>query len=381
MLRHLVRGLCFSTLAAAAIVVSPTWAQQPGENASDAPAASQSASDQFAAKLEEWKTVLKGLRGLQREFASAENDQVPELFRNWQELIAKGESLMPELRKSGVAAYAEAPGQDRELERFLLTMLDDDVENDRYEPAAELAQGLIEAGCDVKRLYDIAGVAAFATNDFENAAKFLELASGAGVLSEAGSNFEGLLPEYTEYWEKEKEIRQKEAEADDLPRVKITTNRGEMEVELFENEAPDTVGNFISLVDDKFYDGLKFHRVLKGFMAQGGCPQGTGSGGPGYSIPCECYRDDYRKHFRGTLSMAHAGRDTGGSQFFITFVPTAHLNGQHTAFGRVVKGMEVLGELRRVEPGAEDGPEPDQIITMEVIRKRPDSEYAPKKVE
>ena len=123
-------------------------------------------------------------------------------------------------------------------------------------------------------------------------------------------------------WAKEKKIREAEDKADDLPRVLLKTSAGDIEIELFENEAPNTVLNFITLVDKGFYNGLKFHRVLPGFMAQGGDPKGDGTGGPGYTIPCECYQANHRLHFRGSLSMAHAGRDTGGSQFFLTFVPT-----------------------------------------------------------
>ena len=115
-------------------------------------------------------------------------------------------------------------------------------------------------------------------------------------------------------------------------------------------------------------------------MAQGGCPDGTGSGGPGYNIPCECYREVHRNHFRGTLSMAHAGRDTGGSQFFLTFKRTPHLDGKHTVFGRVVEGLDVLVKLQRRDPSQRGAlPEPDKIVKAEVLRKR-DHAYKPTKV-
>ena len=105
-----------------------------------------------------------------------------------------------------------------------------------------------------------------------------------------------------------------------------------------------------------------------------------GEGGPGYNIPCECHKSDARKHYRGTMSMAHAGRDTGGSQFFLTFVPTTFLDGRHTAFGRVVEGIEVLGDIRKRDPSDRKGslPRPDKIIKAEVLRKR-DHEYKPTK--
>jgi cyclophilin family peptidyl-prolyl cis-trans isomerase len=143
------------------------------------------------------------------------------------------------------------------------------------------------------------------------------------------------------------------------------------------------VGNFINLVESGFYDGLKFHRVLPGFMAQGGCPKGDGTGGPGYSIYCECNQPNHRKHFRGSLSMAKsAAANTGGSQFFITFAPTPHLDGKHTVFGRVIEGMDVLSKLQRIDPTGQQAPayvEPDTIISAEVVRKR-DHEYLPTKV-
>ena len=151
--------------------------------------------------------------------------------------------------------------------------------------------------------------------------------------------------------------------------MKLNTTRGEIIVELFENEAPQATANFITLVKQGFYTGVPFHRVLPGFMAQGGDPTGTGGGGPGYSIPCECHGPNHRKHFRGTLSMAHAGRDTGGSQFFLTFVPTAHLDGRHTVFGRVIEGMDVAASLRRRDP-ADARTKADEIVSAEVLRDR-----------
>jgi cyclophilin family peptidyl-prolyl cis-trans isomerase len=179
------------------------------------------------------------------------------------------------------------------------------------------------------------------------------------------------LDEYSELWAKESAIRAAEAKANDLPRVKLTTTKGEITIELFENEAPQTVANFLTLVKQGFYDGSPFHRVLPEFMAQGGAKTDEGQGGPGYTIKCECYRPDYRRHFRGTLSMAHAGRDTGNSQFFLTFVPTPHLNGLHTAFGRVIDGMEVLGDLQRRSPEhQQEAPKADRILKAEVIRDR-----------
>lgn len=111
----------------------------------------------------------------------------------------------------------------------------------------------------------------------------------------------------------------------------------EIKIELFDKDAPGTVENFEKLANSGFYDGLTFHRVIPGFVAQGGCPNGNGTGGPGYTIKCEI---NPNKHVRGALSMAHRGPNTGGSQFFIVYEPQPHLDGVHTVFGRVIEGME-----------------------------------------
>lgn len=123
----------------------------------------------------------------------------------------------------------------------------------------------------------------------------------------------------------------------------IDTVKGKMEVEFYEKDAPKTVQNFVDLSNSGFYNGLTFHRVIPDFVIQGGCPQGTGVGGPGYAIDCELDGDN-QYHDRGVLSMAHAGRNTGGSQFFICHSRenTAHLDRNHTCFGKVVEGAEVI---------------------------------------
>lgn len=116
--------------------------------------------------------------------------------------------------------------------------------------------------------------------------------------------------------------------------AKITTSKGVMMIKLTPDFTPIAVSNFATLAKDGFYDGLNFHRVISGFMAQGGCPTGTGTGGPGWTIKCET-KAQGQKHLKGSLSMAHAGPNTGGSQFFICFVPCPHLDGGHTVFGNI----------------------------------------------
>ncbi len=128
----------------------------------------------------------------------------------------------------------------------------------------------------------------------------------------------------------------------------INTVKGTMKVEFYEQDAPNTVANFVKLAKSGFYDGLTFHRVIPDFVIQGGCPDGTGAGGPGYSIKCETSGGN-QYHDRGVLSMAHAGKDTGGSQFFICHsrTNTSHLDRRHTCFGKVVEGLEVIDAIRQ----------------------------------
>lgn len=138
-----------------------------------------------------------------------------------------------------------------------------------------------------------------------------------------------------------------------MPKAIMETSKGTINLDLFDKDAPGTVKNFITLAKKGYYDGLKFHRVIKKFMIQGGCPQGTGTGGPGYEIKCEINK---QKHLPGTLSMAHAGKDTGGSQFFITHVATPHLDGVHTVFGRTPD----MAVVNAIEQG-------DKITSVKIV--------------
>jgi peptidyl-prolyl cis-trans isomerase B (cyclophilin B) len=139
--------------------------------------------------------------------------------------------------------------------------------------------------------------------------------------------------------------------------AKINTEKGTMEVQFYTDDAPGTVANFVKLAKDGFYDGLTFHRVIPNFVIQGGCPEGTGTGGPGYTIKCELDGEN-QYHDKGVLSMAHAGRDTGGSQFFVCHSRenTQHLDGNHTCFGKVVEGVDVID---KIEGG-------DKIVSIEI---------------
>ncbi|HEV3029730.1 MAG TPA: peptidylprolyl isomerase, partial [Planctomycetota bacterium] len=242
----------------------------------------------------------------------------------------------------------------------------------RYEVAADHFDQVLKK--DVKNLEArlMLAVCDFSIHRFEESAKILEDLLKGDITPDMRSKaaqFLEMAQKYLPLWKTEQEIRARQAKADDLPRVRFTTTKGDIEIELFENEAPNTVSNFIELVSSKYYDGLKFHRVIPGFMAQGGDPTGSGAGGPGYRFKDEISPES-RLHFRGTLSMANAGPNTNGSQFFLTHLPTDWLNGKHTVFGRVVAGQDVVDSLIIG----------DSITKAEVVRKR-DHEYKVVKIE
>ena len=139
------------------------------------------------------------------------------------------------------------------------------------------------------------------------------------------------------------------------PTVTLQTNLGTMRAEIFQDKAPATAKNFLSLVNKGFYNGLTFHRVIPGFMIQGGCPKGNGTGGPGYTIPDE-FHPSLKHDTPGILSMANAGPNTGGSQFFITVAPTPWLNGKHAIFGKLISGQDVAEKIVNVPRDGQDRP-------------------------
>jgi cyclophilin family peptidyl-prolyl cis-trans isomerase len=365
-------------------------------------------AEEFYRRLAELKALDGQFSSLQRKYATANEEKRAELQIQYKEVREKGEKLQPILFEAAEKAYAEAPNADKQITDFLMALLNRWVHRDDFEPAYRVGKLLMEGKCNYKSLPCLAGVAAFCVSDFGTAEKYLKQALASRSASKIGDQdtvskyynggeypldsviqklFLANPKQFEHAWDKEKAIREEEAKSDNLPRVLLKTSKGDITIELFENEAPNTVANFVSLVESGFYNGVPFHRVLPGFMAQGGDPKGTGQGGPGYRIPCECYKPNHRLHFRGVLSMAKEGaggsdgrgRDTGGSQFFLTFVPAAFLDGNYTVFGRVIDGMDVLAKIQRRNPDDPEGPRPDKIVEAKVLRKRP-HDYKPQKM-
>ena len=283
-------------------------------------------------------------------------DTTPGLADDYRDLVDEANQLIKSMRKQARVELKANPSNG-EVIRTLLGIMVHDAQEGRDTEVLSAGDTLIEARINPKY--------------FEQAAKIERL-----ELSQKRV-FEELL------------LRHAEAVSDDLPRVKLKTSAGDIVLELYENEAPNTVRNFVSLVESGFYKDRLFHRVIDDFVAQGGGfeTEGIGSGGPSYEIECECREPDARRNFTGTISMAHAGRDTGGSQFFLNFKHNEGLDRVHTVFGRVVEGADVLDLIERTDVtvnGRErpiEQAKPDRIISAEVLRKRDHSYRVRKKGE
>lgn len=336
----------------------------------------------FEAVKKRWDSIDGELTLIRGRLPSLKPAEQQDSLRRYIVLTKEMHGLVPELQSTALAAYEAEPNKDPAIVKTLLGLIfyhlnvhvvsRDPRSMDNIPPsfdkAFEIGKVLHKNGVDVPGADGLIGTAAFYAGEEAIAGERLAKVENENLLTPEGKKAA-----------REIKLRQAEAKKDDLPRVKLETSKGDVVIELFEDQAPGAVGNFVSLIEDGFYDGLTFHRVIEGFMAQGGDPDGTGTGGPGYEIFCECNKEDARMHFTGTLSMAHSGPNTGGSQFFITFAPTTHLDNRHTAFGRVIEGMENVNKLQIISPGNPDGPKADKIIKATVLRKR-DHEYKPNKV-
>ena len=359
-------------------------------------AEAQAAYDQAAA---DYKSVFKKIETLRGEYQSADEARRKQINAELPGVVDQARAKMAAWTQAALELYKVAPNENEEVSDLLLGMAKHFVVGeapegakggnyfggDQYEQAMPIIKALVEGGHPDKELLILGGFSAVCVNDFDAAEKYLNAAKDQQIFetvqpeSQDEAQVLGMasawlmnLDQMKASWEAEQKIREAEAAKSDLPRVKFTTSKGDIVVELFEDQAPAATASMINLAKDGFYTDVPFHRVLPHFMAQGGDPTGTGTGGPGYNIKSQFDRPDAREHFRGSLSMANTGQpDTGGSQFFLCFIPTTQLNGRHTVFGRVVEGIEVLGKIQRRDPTAQPPlPAPDKIIKAEVLRDR-----------
>ncbi|MFO7904079.1 MAG: peptidylprolyl isomerase [Planctomycetota bacterium] len=358
-------------------------ASEESSRAAEANADRQDMSDaraDFEDVFREWTRMLRDLHELEVAFHAAPASKREELFKEHFQTLTNGYSLEDELLSAAMRAYSMHPQKNADLKEFLLQIASMLVQAECYEDGLKVSQMLLDSDVDELAVYQNAADAAFACSKFDVAEQCLRIIDQRKGNSTENSRRLALMDVYKKEWKKEQELRETERLANDLPRVLLVTVRGEIELELFENEAPNTVANFIKLVEDGFYDGLTFHEVKPGVGAFSGCPLGDGTGSPGHFIRHEFEDAEPRVHFRGSLSTISEGPFANGSQFCITFLPTPQREGLSTVFGRVIRGMDVLARLqRRGGDSLSASTPPDRIITAKVVRKR-DHPYKPDRI-
>jgi len=359
----------------------------------------------FMNSFAEYRELAKKLTAMKIEYQDAAPSRRNEMDREYKQLYQQGLEFHTKNIALALDAHDEAPNRNPYVVNLVYSTVGWEFSRENYEESTRVFKRLEVSGIDkaMTRFYVYAGLSAMLSMNYTEAEEWLKIAGESEELRKMftdwsqGSQSEKellgtmqsqlrIMPQVKEAWTQEQKIRAVEAEAGEqdpakkLPRVELLIGKdraapkGKIVLELFENEAPNTVANFVSLVEKGFYNNVVFHRVLPNFMAQGGDPTGSGRGGPGYAFDCETGSrfPQARKHFRGSISMANAGPNTNGSQFFLTFVPTSFLDGKHTVFGRVVEGFELLAEIQRVDPDDKNAtvPELDRIIEAKILNKR-----------
>ena len=308
---------------------------------------------------------------------AAQHPDKKELRGSWSSYFQRNK--MPERVEEIYEAMFERTPNDPELRIEYATRL---KQSSQYPRVIELLSEGDFDPAEHPEAYVMLSDALFAQEEYEQALETLNVIPEDVLTEKPGikatiDREKPIQEEYVELWAAEQELRAAEASADDLPRAEIVTARGPIVVELFENQAPNTVANFISLAESDFYDGTTFHRVIGEFMSQGGdifSKEGEdgvpGTGNPGYYLPDEHTGDNYRNHFTGSLAMAKTtAPNTAGSQFYISHKATPWLNGKHTVFGRVLQGLDIARSIQ-VD---------DMIEDVKILRKR-DHEYEPQTI-
>lgn len=350
----------------------------------------------FDETLEQWRPILQQMHDLRQEYHHYRTGELRRetILAEYARLTKEAESLHQTLIDAACRAFLKSPKANADLEFFIGNVMAYYFENDMYPHSAKIGAHLLNEKLEDHWVIRNAAFSHLYANEFETAAMLGKRLQELGMLNDFAwktSEFNN-LEYWREQWQREMQLRDRDRMAMDLPRVLLKTTKGDIEIELFENEAPNTVANFIFLVEKGFYTNLDFQRVIAGFMAQGGGEEllanrteldGTlkrrGNGGPGYTFKDEL-GENHRMHFYGSVSMANYGPDTNGSQFFIMYRPKRELDGKHTVFGRVVRGMDTACRFLKRDPaGMKEVPGiemPDKILEATVLYKR-DHKYSP----
>lgn len=338
--------------------------------------------------VSKWSDTLIEMKATAIRYSN-EVDRSPAAKQRYYDLRDQARDQMNATFQKAVELFRVRKG-DFDAGSMMATLLEYRESSSIYENSLEAAELLLETEITYPFIYLLAARSAFLEGQYDRMMEhydtFVE-ANGAEKLERVDNMLVGLREIYPSLWEQELTLREAEAKADDLPRVLLETTRGPVVIELFENQAPNTVANFIHLVETGFYDGSDFYQVVDDFLAMGGDPVGDGSGTSGRFIPDEYQHPEARKLFRGYLSMAKVPNpsdksahvpNSASSQFAIALMPLLRENETQTVFGRVIEGMDVVCTFRRIDPSEKKEKvvqlPPDRIITAKVLRKR-DHEY------
>lgn len=360
-----------------------------------APTPEQSAAyDAAMARFEQSRQELAAALGDQQEtFLHYVNREArtPAAKQEFKERRQRSRQLMKETFRRALEV-TNTGVLNKDLAQFISTVVQhrngiDYYDADTFEGAAKM----LDAGMDFQFLVEAGARSALVIGDFDSASRLLKVLGTVDKFDEIDRVLYSNLDRYREQWEAEQKIREQESSDDQLPRVKLETTQGDVIIELFLNQAPTTVSNFIRLVEEGFYDGLDFYQVIDHALALTGDPAGTGEGNSGKYIVDEHQREDARHGFRGSLAMAkipdaETGKlvpNSASSQFAILFLPVASISEQQTVFGRVIEGMDVVSNFRRVDPTKEKEKNAvvvpaDSIVEATVIRRPealPEPEY------
>lgn len=339
----------------------------------------------YDAKVETWRKTIKQIRSISLDYQSAGSEREAQTLRKqWVQLRVIGRQQLDDLEQSAVTLFEKLDSPPRDLVGFVHRIQGKQLFDGHPHKAYEIGKMILNILPSDKEAQLVTARAAIRLNHFAEAEKYSET---LGVAMQRGldpidTSMFAKVADLKKSYERELEIQ--EAEADDnLPRVRLETSKGTIVVELFENEAPSTVGNFLALVEDDLYDNMLFNRVVKDYMALTGQFYSDGRFAQiPYTIKDECKREDARSHFRGSLSMAITDQpDSGYCQFFICERALPHLDGKHTVFGRIISGDHIFDQIAISHITSQENKEVkipnvelDYIISAEIIRKR-DHDY------
>jgi peptidyl-prolyl cis-trans isomerase B (cyclophilin B) len=361
--------LCCQAIAAEETTASTTSATPT----TPAPSAEAIAARQeFDKAIQPWRRLARRMQELRVRFLASNTENRKLVRQEYGDVLQESERILRELVPVLKQAYVANPA-DPELMELMSTIAILNFDGDKFEDALDLAECLIANNFPKPEIYSLAGLAAHEMDRLDEAEKYFRLALEKDALNAYGRQLLESLPQHRAVVAAEMARRAASDVKGDLPRVRLHTTRGDIVLELFEDDVPNTVSSFLGLVADGFFDGLEFHRVISAFGAMSGSPTNDGQGGPGYETLFEGDSAQPRPHLRGTVSMVPLSKRTNGSQFFITLRPSRArgLDGKQSVFGRVIEGMDVVTRLRRYDAVEVNSLfEPDRILEATIIRRR-----------